>query len=188
MKAVLVAVLLLVIAVPSVVIVFSRTETFIFSKNLHTTDFVESDEAYVANVLWGFRDIGHIYVRVGNPTPNASGRPLVFSISHVDGTEVDSLTLRFTTEPYVASLFLGAASYEWSGAEFHRAGAGILFSVKDVGWYGAGTITLEFILDPDPRSRVLGLAVDFSMHYSGFVQLTTLKGHAFLNTQLGNLG
>jgi hypothetical protein len=187
-KVAIVLLWVLVIAVPSVLIVFSRTETFVFSKNLHTTDFVKSDEAYVADVLWGFRDIGHIYVCVENPTPNSSRRPIVFSISHVNGTELDSLTLRFTTEPYVTSLFLEASSYEWSGAEFHRDGAGILLSVKDLGWYGTGTITLDFLLDPDPQSSVLGLTVDFSMHYSGFIQLTTLKGHSFLNTPLDNPG
>jgi hypothetical protein len=187
-KVVLVAVLVLVVAVPSVLIVFSRTETFIFSKNLHVTDFVRSDEAYVANVLWGFRDIGHIYVRIEKPTPNSSRRPIVFSISHVDGTELDTLTLRFTADPYVTSLFLKAASYEWSEAEFHRDGAGILFSVKDLGWYGTGTITLDFLLDPDPQSSVFGLTIDFSMHYSGFIRLTSLKGHSFLSTQLGNPG
>ena len=187
-KVAIVLLWVLVIAVPSVLIVFSRTETFVFSKNLHTTDFVKSDEAYVADVLWGFRDIGHIYVRIEKPAPNSSRRPIVFSISHVNGTELDSLTLRFTTEPYVTSLFLKASSYEWPEMKFHRDGTGILFSVKDLSWYGKGTITLDFILDPDPHSSVLGITIDFSMHYSGFIQLTTLKGHSFLNIQLGNLG
>ena len=187
-NVILVALLVLVIAVPSILIGFSRTETFIFSRSLHITDFVKSDEGYVANVQWGFRDIGHIYVRVENPMPNSNHRPVVFSIWHVNDTELDSLTLRFTTELFVTSLFLKASSYEWPEMKLHRDSTGILFSVKDLEWYGKETITLDFILEPDPHSSVLGLTVDFSMHYSGVIQLTTLKGHIFLNTQLSNSG
>jgi len=185
-KVILVALLVLVIAVPSILIGFSRTETFIFPRNLHITDFVKSDEGYVANVQWGFKDIGHIYVRVEDPIPNSNHRPVVFSIWHVNDTEIDSLTLRFTTEPYVTSLFLKALSYEWPEMKLHREGTGVLFSVKDLDWYGKGTIKLDFILDPDLYSSVLGITVDFSMHYPGFIQLTTLKGHTFLNTQLAS--
>jgi hypothetical protein len=93
----------------------------------------------------------------------------------------------FSTEPYVTSLFLEASSYDWPELEFHQDGLGILFSVRDLGWYGEATITLDFTLDPDPHSNALSLTMDFSMHYSGFMQLTTLKAHSLLNTQLPNL-
>ena len=185
-RVILVALLILVIAVPSILIGLSRTETFIFSRSLYITDFVESDEGYVAYVQWGFRDIGNIYVRVEDPMPNSNCRPVVFSIWHVNDTELDSLTLRFATEPCVTSLFLKASSYEWPEMRLNQDGTGILFSVRDLDWYGKGTIRLDFILDPDSHSSVLGLTVDFSMHYSGFIQLTKLEGHSFLDIQLGN--
>jgi len=186
-KIMLVALLVLVIAVPSILIWFSLTQTFIFSSSLHVTDFVKSGNAYAANATDSGRDIAHIYVRIENPQPNSNRIPILFSIWHTDDTELDSLSLKFSTEPYVTSLFLEASSYEWPELEFHQDGKGILFSVKDLGWYGEGTITLDFILDPDPHSNALGLTMDFSMHYSGFMQLTTLKGHSLLNIQLANL-
>ena len=185
-KIILVALLVLAIAVPSILIWSSLTQTFIFSSSLHVTDFVQSVDAYAANATDSGRDIAHIYVRIENPQPNSNRIPILFSIWHTDDTELDSLSLR-CTKPYVTSLFLEASSYEWPESEFHRDGKGILFSVKDLGWYGEGTITLEFILDPDPHSNALDLTMDFSTHYSGFMQLTTLKGHLLLNTQLASL-
>jgi hypothetical protein len=87
----------------------------------------------------------------------------------------------------VTSLFLEASTYAWPRLEFHRDGKGILFSVNDLGWYGEGATTLNFILDPDPHVNALDITIDFSMHYSGFMELTTLKGHSLLNTQLTDL-
>jgi len=187
-KIILVVLLVLVVAAPSILVWVSFTQRFIFSSSLHVTDFVNiSVDAYAANVTDSGRDIAHIYVRIENPQPNSNRIPILFSIWHTDDTELDSLSLRFTTEPYVTSLFLEASSYEWPELDFHRDGKGILFSVKDLGWYGEGTITLDFILAPDPHSNTLGLTMDFSLHYSSFMQLTTLKGHSVLNTQLANL-
>lgn len=187
-KITFVALLILIIAVPSMLLVLiSLTQTFIFSSSLHVTDFVKSGNAYLANATDSGRDIAHIYVLVGNPQPDSSRIPIQFSIWHTDDTELDSLSLRFSTEPYVSSLFLEASTYAWPEFEFHRDNLGILFSVKDLGWYGEGTTMLDFILDPDPRSNALALTMDFSMHYLGFMQLTTLKGHSLLNTELANL-
>jgi len=186
-KIMLVALLVLIIAVPSILIWSSLTQTFIFSSSLHVTDFLKSGNAYASNATDSGRDIAHIYVRIKSPEPNSNRIPILFSIWHTNDTELDSLSLRFTSEPYGPSLFLQASSYEWSELKFHRVGGGILFSVKDLGWYGEGTITLGFILVPDPYSNALSLTMDFSMHYSGFMPLTTLEGHSLLNLQLTNL-
>jgi len=186
-KIMLVALLVLIVAVPSILIWFSLTQTFIFSSSLHVTDFVKSENAYAANATDSGIDIAHIYIRIKSPEPNSNRIPIQFSIWHTDDTELDSLSLRFTSRPYGPFLFLEASSYEWPELKFHRVSYGILFSVKDLGWYGEGTITLGFILVPDPHSYAISLTMDFSMHYSGFMQLTTLKGHSLLNIQLANL-
>jgi hypothetical protein len=186
-KIVLVALIVSVITVPSILVWATRTQTFIFSNSLHVTDFTKSGDTYTANVTDAGRDIAHIYVRVENPVPNSNRVPILFSIWHTNNTELDSLSLKFTTEPYVTSLFLEASSYIWPQAEFHRNGKGILFYVEDLGWYGEGAITLDFILDPDPHSDNLALTIDFSMHYSGLMQLTALKGSSTLYSQLASL-
>ena len=49
-KITIVALLILIIAVPSMLLVWaSLTQTFIFSSDLYVTDFVKSGDAYVAN-------------------------------------------------------------------------------------------------------------------------------------------
>lgn len=185
-KIMLVALLILIIAVPSILIWSSVTQTFLFSSDLPITDFVRSGfgDAYAANGTDSGRDIAHVYVRIENAQPNSNRMPILFSIWHTQDTELDSLSLRFSTEPYVTSLFLEASTYDWPGLEFHQDGLDIVFSAKDLGWYGEGTITLNFILDPDPHSNALSLTTDFSMHYYGFMPLTALRAHSFLNTQL----
>ncbi len=186
-KIMLVALLVLVIAVPSILVWFSLTQRFIFSRSLHVTDFVQSEDAYTAQVMDASRDIAHIYVRIETPQPDSNRVPIVFSIAHDADTELDALRLRFTTEPPVTSLFLEASTYEWPALEFHREGTGILFSVSDLGWYGASTIRLGSILYPDPRSSALTLTKDFAMHYFGIMPLTTLHGYAVMNTQLPSI-
>lgn len=180
-KMTLILLLVLVIAIPLALVWFSFTETFIFSSNLRVTNFVNLDSAYIANVTESNRFIAHIYVLVENLIYNSSFRRIVFSICHDKNTELDSLSLRFATKPYVTSLFLEASSYEFSGLVFHQEGGDVLFSVKDMGEYGRGTITLDFVLHQKPNTYALDLTMDFSMHYLGFLQLATLKAHAYLN-------
>lgn len=183
-KIVLVVLTVLAIAVPSILVWASLTQTFVFSSSLIVTDFVESVDVYAANVTDSGGDIAHIYIRIENRQPNSNRVPILFSIWSTGDTELDSLSLKFATEPYVTSLFLESSSYEWPQLEFHQDEKGVLFSVKDLGWYGESTTTLNFILDPDPHSDTLSLTMDFSMHHSGFMQLTSLKGHSLLNAQV----
>jgi len=186
-KIVLVVSLVLVIAVPSILVWFSLTQRFIFSRSLHVTDFIQSEDAYTAHIVDSGREIAHIHFRIETPQPSSNRIPIEFSIAHDTDTELDALRLRFTTEASVTSLFLEASTYEWPALEFHREGIGILFSVNDLGWYGASTIRLDFILYPDSSSSALSLTIDFAMHYLGFMPLTTLQGYAVLNTQLPNV-
>jgi hypothetical protein len=73
-----------------------------------------------------------------------------------------------------------ATSYIWPETTFCRDGRGVILAVKDLGWYGTGTVTLNFILIPNQHSQNLGRMIDFSMYKNTFMQLTSFKVHAHL--------
>jgi hypothetical protein len=185
LKIALAALLTIAVATPTILVWASETQRFILSKDLHVTDFAPRDvDAYVAYVNDSEAEVAYIYVRVEHPVPNSHRVPIMFSIWHTEDTELDSLVLKFSTDQYVTSVYTEASSYNWPESRFYREGTQTILAINDMGWYGVGTVTLNFILFTDPHSENLGLVIDFSMHYNTFMQLTSLKGHTNLYTQI----
>jgi hypothetical protein len=93
--------------------------------------------------------------------------------------------LRFSTQPlHVLTIYIEASSYVWSAAQFNRDNWDVVFSVGDLGWYGTGTVTLDFILDSHEQGANLRFTVDLGMHKHAFLQLTSLKAQAYLDTPI----
>jgi hypothetical protein len=185
LKIALAILLAIAVATPTLLVWASETQRFVLSKELHVTDFVPRDvDAYIAYVNDSKVEVAHIYVRVEHPMPNSHRVPILFSIWHTEDTELDSLVLRFSTDQYVTSVYTEASSYNWPESRFYREGRQTILAVNDMGWFGVGTVTLNFMLFADSHSENLGLIMDFSMHHEAFMQLTSLKGHANLYTPI----
>jgi hypothetical protein len=181
-KIALVALLTAVIVVPLALVYISETQGFIFSKTLQISDFIVSGESYMANVSDSKDLVADVYVRLEHPAPNSFQRPMLVSVAHSEDTELDSITLRFSAEPHVISVFAEAPSMPLL-SKFGRDGdgLGVTFASKDLGFYGTGTVPLSFVLVSDRQGTELRLTLDFSMHRKTFLQLTSLTAHAYLS-------
>jgi hypothetical protein len=183
-KIAIVIVLAIAILVPSILLVASEMQTFIFSKDLHVEDFVADVDFYIANITDSGVPVSHIYFRVEHATPNSASHAVRFSIWHTENTELDSMTLRFSNPPYVISLYLEASSYIWPDTQFNLDNGQAILSVKNLGWYGTGTITLDFMLLSYEHAGNLEFTADLAMHQNAFLQLTSLKAHAYLSAPI----
>lgn len=183
-KIVIVVLLGIAILIPSILVYASETNTYFFSRDLQVTDFAFNDGSYMANVSDSGVLVAGLVFRIERSVANLTSHRIQFSIWHTDSSRLDSMTLRFSTEPYVINLYLAASSYDWPGARFTRDNLGIVYSVPNIGWYGLGTVTLDFILDSYEQAPNLGFTADFSMHTNAFLQLTSLKANAHLYTPI----
>lgn len=175
---------LLLLLLSSLIAWASANQRFIFTRELHVSGFAPlHDESYVANVTDSGQELAHLYFRVEHPAVNSDRVPIRFSIWHAENTELDSLTLRFSTEPFLTTMQFEVTSYT-PPLEFHRDNKAVLFSIKDLGLYGTGTVTLDFTLIKYSNLNELTITADFSMHYESPLQLTALNGHSFLNAEL----
>jgi hypothetical protein len=187
LKIVMVILLAVAILVPSALVFASETQMFIFSKDLRVEKFSANDDSYSTNVFDSEVRVADIYVRLEHPLPSSLHIPMLVSIWHAEDTELDSLTLKFSSErPAGISLFMEAPEGLWPETQFHQDenDMGVVFAVKDLGFYGTGTVTLNFILVSYWQNTNLGFRVDFSMHKKTFLQLTSLKADAYLYTSL----
>ena len=178
-KIVIVVLLGIAILIPSILVYASETNTYFFSRDLQVSGFVFNDGSYTANVSDSGVQVAQLDFRIEHSVANLTSHAIQFSIWHTGSSHLDSMTLRFSTEPYVITLYLAASSYDWPVARFTRNGD-VIYSVPNIGWYGSGKVTLDFILDSYEQVPNLGFTADFSMHMNGFLQLTSLKANAQL--------
>lgn len=178
-KILIVVLLGIAILIPSILVYASETNTYFFSRDLQFSGFVFNDGSYMANVSDSGVQVAELDFRIEHSVANLTSHRMQFSIWHTESSHLDSMTLRFSTEPYVINLYLAASSYDWPVARFTRD-VDVVYSVPNVGWYGLGTVTLDFILDSYEQVPNLGFTADFSMHMNGFLQLTSLKVNAQL--------
>jgi hypothetical protein len=185
-KIVIVVLLGIAILIPSILVYASETNTYFFSRDLQVTDFVFNGDSYIANVSDSGVLVAGLDFRIEHSVANLTSHRIQFSIWHTDSgsSQLDSMTLRFSTEPYVITLYLAASSYDWPGARFTRDNLDVVYSVPNIGGYGLGTVTLDFILDSYGQAPNLGFTADFSMHMDAFLQLTSLKANAHLYTPI----
>jgi hypothetical protein len=180
----------LVIPVLEVALVFaalvwaSETERFIFFQNLPVEEFRSlGNDDHAADVTDLGTRISSIFIRVSQPPPNSTQVPILFSVWHTENTEIDSLSLEFSTYPNYVTVYLEAQQGGFPRIEFHQStdARGVIYSVKDLGFYGIGTITMDFMMARFPQYTYpqdeLQLTVEFSMHRTGFLQLTSLNVH-----------
>jgi hypothetical protein len=186
LKIIIFASLAIVISVFSILLFASETQTFLLSKDLYVGEFIHQVDEYKANVTDGGDSVAHLYFRIDNSSNASAGHFVLFQIWHAEDTELDSITLRFSLEPYGVTLYLEASTYVWaSGSQFSDDGlAATIFSVKDMGWCGTGTVDLNFILSPRSPAKNLVFTMDFTMHRKTFLQLTSLKAHGNFNIQI----
>jgi hypothetical protein len=84
-------------------------------------------------------------------------------------------------------MYLEAPQSSWPETQFRHTddSRGVVYSVGDLGFFGTGTLTLNFMLaqfsQPTNSEDNLQFMVEFSMHKKEFLQLTSLKAYATLN-------
>jgi hypothetical protein len=181
-KTAIVVIITVAISVPSILVWASGTERFIFSQDLHVEEFKSlGNNDYAADVTDSGTRIANIYVRMDQPPANSTHVPILLSVWHEEDTEIDSVSLEFSTYPNYVTMYLEAQQGGFPETEFHRShdAKGVICSVKDLGFYGTGTVEMNFILVQFPQytysQNELQLTAEFSMHRKTFLQLTSLK-------------
>src|SRR5208337_5692244 len=180
-KVVIVVLLGIAVLVPSILAYASERGAYLFSRDLQVTDFAASQSflnfnAYAANVSDSGTFVTSFYFRISPLAVNFTTYEIMFSIGYASDYHFDSMSLRFSVEPMDLSIYLEASSYDWSGARFtYDNNGGVLYSVPNMGWYGGGTTTLNFIMETHQYQSVnLACAVSVSMHRNAVLQLTSL--------------
>jgi hypothetical protein len=158
----------------SFVIFTSISENFIFVENLSVEEFRPiSSDSYAADVLDNGVRVADIYIRAEYPRPQTLDVPVLVSIWHSEETELDSLFLRFYGSGHF-NVYLEAPGGGWPQIHFQRASdsRGVTFEVKDLGFQGTGTVTLQFLLYSFSDQNSFNFEVRFSMHENAFLQFT----------------
>jgi len=157
----------------------SSLEMFVFTENLQAEEFESiSDDSYAADILDSGVRVANIYIRAEHPSPQAFDVPVLVSIWHSEETELDSLFLKFSGTNYI-EINLEAPNYQPS-IYFHKTGdgKGAVFKLDDLGFYGTGTVTLQFLLTPFSEQHSFHFEARFSMHKKAFMQLTRQEASA----------
>lgn len=169
---------------------------FPFRESLHVEDFQRSEEeAYAADVLDSRgTKVANIYVRVNPRLPTTERVPVMISIWHLEGTELDSLMLKISGQNFAIPVFLEApSSFSWPKFHFHSSedGRGVVLDIEDLVLQGSGTVTLNFLLSPSSAQSSFQLEVSLSMHREGSLPLTIQEAWVFdtfpipTNTEIG---
>lgn len=185
-KVVIVVLLGIVVLVPSILAYASESGAYPFTRYLQVSDFVARTydfKDYTANVSDSGTFITNLYFRIEPLAANFTTYEILFQIAYASDYHFDSMTLDFSVEPMIVSIYLEASSYDWSGARFtYDNNGGVLYSVPNMSWYGGGSTTLNFIMETYQYQSVnLACAVSVSMHRNAFLQLTSLKAYAYLS-------
>lgn len=139
------------------------------TSSLNVTPFIllHEDGGYAANVTDSRNlDVAHIYVRVPSLVyDSATSIPVLVSIWHEEGTKLNSLELSFSSDKILSMALEVAGGYPGSGLEFHRTSdaRGVVFKVPDLGLYGTGTVTVEFLTEFYLDSLDLDVLLRFTM-------------------------
>jgi hypothetical protein len=181
--AVLLAVLVAVFL--SGLILASRYERFIFTRDLSVEEFKQiSEGAYAANVSDDGARVASIYIRVDHAIGQAHYCPVLVSIWHSEDTELDSLYLSFTGNSFI-QVYLetpGGSVPPVHLYESYNGLKGVAVKFDDLGFYGTGTVTLNFLLWPSSNLENFRFETEFYMHAKTLMQLTGQK--AFKSTEI----
>jgi len=182
-KFVLITCLAFAMVAIAVVAAMSRLEIFVFTENLHVEGFRStSGDANTTDVYQNGVTISNIYIMTGAVNPQTGLIPIIFSIWHLENTELDSLHLRFSaTNPMQIYLSMPEGN-PWPPIDFHHDldGKSIIFGVKDLGFMGSGTIMLDFMIRPWQSQTSFRLEIEYTLHFPALLQLT----HQAVSTQI----
>ena len=192
-KIVLGALISIAIILPSFFVVASETERFIFSRNLQVGEFsqIMPDSGYSADVTDAGVKVANIYVSAGH-VPNSTNVPVLIQIAQQGLTEIDSIKIQFYLSGNYVTVLLEAPQAGWPQTEFRRSddSTQVVFSVDDLGFYGTGSVTRDFILvqnSPyDYSEKRVYFYLEFSMHQKNFLQFTSLKVQTFVDITVPN--
>jgi len=159
------------------------------TSSLNVTPFIllHEDGGYAANVTDSRNlDVAHIYVRVPSLVyDSATSIPVLVSIWHEEGTKLNSLELVFSSGKILSMALEVAGGYPGSGLEFHRTsdGRGVVFKVPDLGLYGTGTVTVEFLTEFYVDSLDLDVFLHFTMQRDAPLTFSKQIAEAQVSTQ-----
>ena len=182
--AIIAASIILIIA--SALVFSSGTGNFLFSRDLTVGNFVQNDNGggyygYTANMTDGSTFVRSVGLFIQS---DSSGQyQLTIQIPYQPNYQVDSVKLTFSSVPSVITLYALPLNGEYPTAHFYTDNnLGVVYEINNLGWYGSGTVTFEFMLKAYQASH-LAMTADISMHKATTLQLTSLKAHAFLDAE-----
>ncbi len=164
----------------------SATQNYIFRQAIGVGEFENRGEGiYVANITEGNSPISKIYVNVGaavSDPGNVFQHRILVQIPYNPDVELDSVALRFSSDPnMIVSFYSKASSYIWTEISPHQENSAYIYKVNDLGVYGKYAVNFEFVAEINENANHLAFEADLSMHQTGPFQLTSLTAHVFLD-------
>jgi hypothetical protein len=154
------------------------------TRDLRRGEVEVNDDVYYLEFFQGKEETktASVYIRIGRH--NTEGLySMLIQICHKENTALDGLSLKFNSlQPVDALAFRAPEGYPWPTVEYHASSTGreVLYSIRDFGFQGTGTINIEFLLDADILqplpSNQLYLDVDFTMYREGLLKFTRQRG------------
>lgn len=156
----------------------SRYERFIFTYSLQVGEFKQLYEgAYAADVFDGEEKVANIFIRTERLINQTFDVPVLVSIWHSEDTELDSLFLKFSGTNQI-QVFMGAPGGSVPPFHFKEDSKGATVKFDDLGFYGTGTVTLNFFLRFFSDQSSFNFEVEFFMHQKAFLQLSRKEAWA----------
>jgi hypothetical protein len=141
---------LVIVIVVGVVLTANFVFSSLFVSNLRyaivkSEGFKEDDFYiyYLAVAYVGDEDIRASYVRIPKPSPYKA--PLLIDLAWRRDSEIKSLEIEFTPPPSKFVDLAWISTTITAPVEFYKNGPVITWRCRDLGFYGKGTLTLEFI-------------------------------------------
>lgn len=183
----------IIVSVPVMLVLLTAQEIFPFSKRLDVDSL--GPNSPVPSICFAYfnltdsgRLVASVYVQMSYPAQNSTGVPLNVSIQQQGDTEVDSLSLSFSQYGYkgVNGLLDPSSSIPQDKFESSTPHESWEMTVNNLGTYGTGNITLNFMLYLGATYRVydvlqydVGIYISVSMHQRALIQLTSLDASMY---------
>jgi hypothetical protein len=194
-KLILILTLAIAVSVPILLVWLTAEERFPFSRKLDVASLgPNSPSPDICFAYFNLTDSGQliasIYVQMDYPEPNSTGVPLYVSIRQQSETEIDSLTLGFSQYGYngVSGLLSPSSSIPQDKFRSSTPHESWEMTANNLGSYGVGNITLDFVLYLGATYRVydvlqydVGLYIGLSMHQRALIQLTSLNADTYVD-------
>ncbi|MGD6851986.1 MAG: hypothetical protein ACQCN6_08010 [Candidatus Bathyarchaeia archaeon] len=182
-KAVIIGAVFLVVVI-SALVFLSTSNTFLFSRSLSVKDVTSANmgddrwfdlydnDVYFGELIFRFSSLNGGVTKVTFDEPNTR-----------ENYVVDSITLKFSSGINSLTDVYIKGNYPAVPTTFAHDSYGTTITLTGMEVYRGGAAPIDFMVQ-SYRNQSLTITADVTYHQTAFLQLTCLKAHVSVNTQI----